>query len=400
MFTTNPLSKKHLLLLALPLLLLCLLLPKGAWALDVFVDSSQATSAPYYQTFQEALDAVGQSNDATNTITLMNDVTLPQNPAMPAKPLTIQGSPATVMLKPSKGDIKIYARAALSIDNLTISTDGFDGFTLYGNGDGVTLGSGVQSDGTNPCFNDVYGCFGVVTGNVYVTINGGVLEYVRGNDAEITGDTYVTINNGTVTRSVAGCSARVNGNTNVIINGGTVKDVHGGGPNNNCDVTKNTYVTLQGSASITGNVLGAGYNGPVDGNTYITISGVQVGGYVCGGSFASFAYVRGNSYMVIKDGATISGNVYAGGKNDGGSAGHVYGEAYVALLDGSVGTGKIVAGDANDVTGYYLGGASQPTVASMFNSEFEEGGTLDNLFQLDKLELTSGSNPYIYDRPY
>lgn len=241
----------------------------------------------------------------------------------------------------------------------------------------VLTGFDVQDSGYDLSGAMVFGgsMSDTVAGDAKITMLGGTVDmlYGGGMNGVVNGDTYVTMTGGQCSYIYGGGSSAPVKNTNVFI-GGSAKIiansttyspgyVYGGGQQDNCTVTGNVSITVDGQAEI--NQLYGGSAGQMNGNqdiqgdVTIELKGGTVNDSVTPGAAVS-AKVCGTG-KVILNGGTV-GTIYGTNSGDvknvviemkGGSVGSVlpatHGNAETAVIDLSGGSiGGNIFSDANE----------------------------------------------------
>jgi hypothetical protein len=312
------------------------------------VSYTVGTTGANYPTLEAAITAVNTNGDAvaTNTITLITDITVSADITMPDKPTLITSSGNRTLTFSGGTDYlalrAVNAAAPLSFDNLVIA--GYYA-VLYGNGFPIKLLSGVTDNGTDNCFYSVYGGgTGTVIGDADIVINGGKYHTVYG--------------------------------------GG--RGTYSGGYYSGGGLTGEAKIVISGSgANITDYVHAGSYRGGYTGSADITVSN---------GAFVDFIYGSGQAMAVGQGnvGSTVI-NLLSGAttrKIIGGWSDTTVDDVTVVVHGGTVGSGETVIGAATKITGYYT------TLAEgNWNTADFISGT--NLFPLITTIFTSGGNAYV-----
>lgn len=196
--------------------------------------------------------------------------------------------------------------------------------------------------------NNIYGGAdynGIVTGNVYITMNGNAANIYGGGNGSLTsvnGNIKVEMLSGKVKNIYGGGeSGKLNGESSVNITGGEINgNIFGGG--NNVGVTT-SKITIAGTPAITGNIYGGSNASGTTTTSNVNIKGT-VNNVYAGGKGASTTVTNAN--LNIEDGADIKGNAFGGSEEGtvtnsvvnlkGGKANNVFGGSDKASITGSV----------------------------------------------------------------
>lgn len=225
---------------------------------------------------------------------------------------------------------------------------------------GYVFGGAYHSWGDGVKSSDIYG-------STLVSVSGGKIFNSDENAGYIFGGGYSSDGNSATQGSIS----NVYGNSNVVISGGNVANVFGG-----------MYVN---------EVFGYGSaSGEIKGDTNISITGGNVANVYGGGltervsgeaSLSITTSVNGNTNIEISD-ATISGNIYGGGK---GSDSVVNGNTNITLLKNAIVNGTVYGGGADNST------VAGNKILNLGNSTVAYTGTL-KVADFNIINISSGSS--------
>ena len=170
-------------------------------------------------------------------------------------------------------------------------------------------------------------------GNIVLNMTGGTVNMIRGGN---------NINNAS---DISDISSSV-GSVKISISGGTVtgkgSDSIRGGGGSYSNVEGAVNIGISGTADITGNIYaGARNNGAYVGSTIVSVSGGSIKGNIFAGGSEGDTYVNGDS-AVYFSGGSLTGNIYGGG-----NGGTVKGKSSI-YLDGGVVVGNVYGSGLSD----------------------------------------------------
>ncbi len=281
--------------------------------------SYEGKSYQTYKTFMEAFNALGKEG---GKIIFTGKIALPDFKDIPGRaPITIEGigTKATGNLLDFSGtaeapvtELNLEGDLILNFLNMRLAKDAY----LFTNGHAFETINGFDTynvtkretiDGT--VHNVVYYedpmsiAPGTITDDAIIYLNAGTYNILAGgavNGKTVSGDTYVTLDGGTVDTVVgANVDGTMNGNATLIIGNGNINKLVAGSAAGT--VNGNVSVTI-GGGEIAEAVIGAEAGATINGNVVVALNGGNFGGTIGAGT----GKVTGKKIVIAGVDATLN----------------------------------------------------------------------------------------------